>query len=174
MDLAAAPIAPNLAEHHVAQWRPVDGLLAKDLLQRAVDVDGVDDRVRVGRDVEEGICFSLPFGCLLLSSTRLNERIEALRLDPLGGVRILARHGRLDGLGELTDRLGERHGFCIPATLSVPFGQFGIGTAIDAGEDGSGLWIFHCSHLRTGTVIDERLHRLALCAPLPGAKTTPY
>ena len=173
VDLTTATVASYLAEHHVAQRRPVDGLLAKDLLQRSVDVDRVDDRVTVRRDVEEGIRFSLSFGCLLTSATRLDERVEALGLDPFVGEGVLVRHGRLDGLRELTDRLCEGHGVCTPATLSVPLGQFGVCTAIDAGEDGSGLWIFHCSHLRTGTVIDERLHRLAPCAPLTGAKTTP-
>jgi len=52
VDLAAAPVAPNLAEHHVAQRRPVDGLLTEDLLQGAVDVDRVDDRVAVRGDVK--------------------------------------------------------------------------------------------------------------------------
>jgi hypothetical protein len=32
VNLAAAPVAPNLAEHHVAQRRPIDSLLAEDLL----------------------------------------------------------------------------------------------------------------------------------------------
>ncbi len=122
MDLAASPVAPNLAEHHLAQRGPVDGLLAEDLLQRAVDVDRVDDRVRVGRNMEQGIRFGFLLTGLLSSATRLDERVEPLRLDPLVGVGILVRHGRLDGLRKITDRLGEGHGVCIPVTLSVPLG----------------------------------------------------
>ena len=169
----ATPVASDLAEHHVAQRRPVDGLLAEHLFQRAVHVDRVDDRVGVGRNVEERIRFSLPFGCLLPSSTRLDECVEALRLHPFVGEGVLVRHGGLDGLGKVSDRLRERHGVCTPATLSVPLRQFRVGTPVDTSEDGSGLWVFHLCHLEAGTLVDPRLHRLAPCAPLPGAKTTP-
>jgi hypothetical protein len=89
MDLAAAPVAPNLAEHHVAQRRLVDGLLAEDLLQRPVDVDRVDDRVRVSGNVEQRVRLRVLISGLLPSSTRLDERVEPLRLDPLVGVGIL-------------------------------------------------------------------------------------
>ena len=122
MDLAPASVAPYFAEHHVAQRRPVDGLLAEDLLQQAVDVDRVDDRVTVRRDVEERIRFSLPCGCLLPSSTRLDERVEAFCLHPFVGEGILVCHGGLDGLRKITDRLGEAHGVFPSVTLSVPLG----------------------------------------------------
>nr|WP_233741106.1 hypothetical protein [Halobaculum saliterrae] len=52
MDLAAAPVAPDLAEHHVAERCPVDSLLAKDLFQGPVHIHRVDDRVTVCGDVK--------------------------------------------------------------------------------------------------------------------------
>ncbi len=52
MDLATAPVAPDFAEHHVAERRPVDGLLAEDLFQGPVHVYRVDYRVTVRRNVK--------------------------------------------------------------------------------------------------------------------------
>ena len=74
VDLAAAPVAPNLAEHHLAQRRPVDGLLAEDLLQRPVDFDRVGDRVAVSGNVEQRVHLRVIISGLLPGSTRLDER----------------------------------------------------------------------------------------------------
>jgi hypothetical protein len=52
VDLPTASIASNLAEHHLAQRRPVDGLLAEDPFQGPVHVDRIDDRVAVRGDVK--------------------------------------------------------------------------------------------------------------------------
>jgi len=52
MNFATASIASNLAEHHVPERRPVDGLLTKDVLEGPVHVDRVDDRVTVSGDVK--------------------------------------------------------------------------------------------------------------------------
>ena len=107
VDLAAAPVAPNLAEHHVPERRPVDGLLTQDLLKRLVDIDRVDARVTVCRDTEEGIRLGLVVRRLVATPGWLDERVEALRFDSLIGVGVLVGDSRLDGLWKVTDRLGE-------------------------------------------------------------------
>jgi len=72
--------------------------------------------------MEQGIRFGVLLTGLLSSATRLDERVEPLRLDPLVGVRILVGHGRLDGLREVADRLSEAHGVFAAVTLTIPLG----------------------------------------------------
>ena len=70
--------------------------------------------------MEEGIRLGLIVRRLIASSGWLDERVEALRFDPLVGVGVLVGDGRLDGLREITDRLGEGPRFVdrfLPAVL---------------------------------------------------------
>ena len=72
--------------------------------------------------MEQGIRLDVPLTVLLPNATRLDERVEPLRLNPPVGVRILVRYGRLDGLREVADRLSEAHEVFVPVTLSIPLG----------------------------------------------------
>lgn len=124
--------------------------------------------------MEEGIRIRIFITSLDPGPTRLDEGVEPFRLDPLVAVGVLVRYGRLDGLWKVTDRLGERHGLSLRVPLSIPLGQFGVGTSINASEHDSGFWVFHLGHLELGILVDGRLRRRAPCAPLPGAKNNTY
>jgi len=103
--LAAAAILPNLAEHHFAQRLSVEFLPPEDVLQWAVHVDRIDDRVAVCRDVEQRV--RLTVLCLRRQSFGLNDSVEALSTHPLTRVGVLERHRRFDSLWEVSDRLCE-------------------------------------------------------------------
>jgi hypothetical protein len=143
VDLATTPILPDLAEDHFTERPSVQRILAKDLLQWLIHVDGVEDRVAVRRDVEQGIRVWLADECLVAEPTRLDDRVEPVRLDPLVDVGILVGHSRLDGARQVANRLGKGGRLVDGLLFGVPRGQFCVGATIETGEHGPLCWFLH-------------------------------
>jgi len=116
VNLATATILSDLAVDDLAEWPSVQRLFPENLLQWFVHVDGIEDRVAVRRDVKERIRVWLADECLVAESTRLDDRVEPVRLDPLVDVGILVGHARLDGAGRSriasAKEAGSSTGFC--------------------------------------------------------------
>jgi uncharacterized protein YuzE len=143
VNLAATTVLPDLAEDHLAERSTVQRLLAEDLLQGLVDVDGVKDRVAVRRDVEQGIRVGLADECLVAKPTRLDDRVEPIRLDPLVDVGILVGYARLDSARQVANRLGEGGRLVDRLLFGVPRWQFCVGATIETGEHDPLCWFLH-------------------------------
>ena len=111
-------------------------------------LDGVDDRVPLGRDGEQRIRIDR------LESVRFDHRTEPLGLNPVVDERIVERHLRVGRRRELSDGLGEGDWMLLLVVPRVSLGELCLAAGVDAREHGSLVWIPHSKSRRNET----RLH----------------